>query len=106
MTNNDGNLSDYWRDVREYRQDKRTANRRSSDRVLRDAGISFEEKNGGSHLIVRQGDHVIDFWPGTGLWINRSTPRDRRRGVFTLIDFLLKGPRITTCSERKAVSDE
>lgn len=90
MTNDDDSTGDYWRDVNAYRQDKRTTNRRSSARVLRDAGIAFEEKNAGAHLIVRHGDHVVDFWPGTGLWIDRATPGERRRGVFPLVDFLRK----------------
>lgn len=84
----DDDTGEYWRDVRSYRQDKRAANRRSSTRLLRDAGFVIEEKNAGAHLVVRHGDDVVDFWPGTGLWIDRATPGERRRGVFSLVDHL------------------
>ena len=30
----------------------------------------------------------IDFWPGTGLWIDQSNPKSRRRGVKALIIYL------------------
>lgn len=83
-----GDMGDYWRDVRpamkEESQRKRSSNRESSSRLLAEAGISFEPKNGGSHLIVSGAGVVVDFWPGTGLWVVRGS-KERRRGVRQLI---------------------
>lgn len=62
---------------RAVRAQKRRENTAASTAMLREAGVEFESKNGGTHLIVMG---KIDFWPGTGLWIERGTDR-RRRGV-------------------------
>lgn len=51
---------------------------------LEAAGIQFESKNGGAHLVVSAAGLVVDFWPGTGLWVVRGT-NERRRGVRHLI---------------------
>ena len=76
-----GDMGDYWRDVRpamkEESQRRRSSNRESSSRLLTEAGISFESKNEGSHLIVSGQGAVVDFWPGTGLWIVRGS-KERR----------------------------
>ena len=84
----DDNAGEYWRDVKSFRQGKRADNRVASARIVREAGFVVEEFNHGAHLVVRHGGHVVDFWPSTGLWIDRDTPRDRRRGVFPLVDHL------------------
>ena len=81
----DDNMGDFWRDVKAARQEKRADNRKSSAEMLRDAGIQFDDKNNGVHLIVRALGHVIDFWPGTGLWIARKFPNTRKYGVRSLI---------------------
>jgi len=83
-----GDMGDYWRDVKpamkEDSRRKRASNRNSSAANLAAAGIQFESKNGGSHLVASAADLVVDFWPGTGLWIVRGTG-ERRRGVRHLI---------------------
>jgi hypothetical protein len=83
-----GDEGDYWRDVaphmKEESQRKRASNREASARSLIDAGIHFDARNGGAHLIVYAANMVVDFWPGTGLWIARGTKK-RQRGVRRLI---------------------
>ena len=54
--------------------------------MLTDEGISYEEKNGGAHLIVNHDGRTVDFWPGTGKWISRSGGDGR--GVKNLIALL------------------
>lgn len=81
----DDSMSDYWNDIRAARQEKRADNRAQSAELLRKAGVAFEAKNGGAHLIVTALGKTIDFWPGTGLWIVRGQSR-QRRGVKRLID--------------------
>lgn len=70
---------------------KTAHNRASSASVLTEGGIIFDEKNNGAHLIVRHNHVIVDFWPGTGLWIARKNTRQRGRGVFNLIRFLRGG---------------
>ena len=83
----DDDMGAFWRDVKAASQAKRANNRKSSPELLQEAGIPFEWKNGGAHLIVRtDGGHVVDFWPGTGLWIMRGSTQ-RHGGVRKLIKF-------------------
>ena len=68
---------------------RRGSHRTNSPQLLRDAGIAFEGFNAHAdgthaHLVVTHSGTVVDFWPGTGLWIVRDQAR-RGRGVFNLI---------------------
>lgn len=74
----DGEL---WGIRRQISQQKRASNRQSSADWLRAEGFSFEEKNGGAHLIV---EGRFDFWPGTGLWKDRQA-KEYKRGARRLI---------------------
>jgi hypothetical protein len=85
-TADDDDMGDYWRDVRHAGQVKRAANREQSPACLAQAGIEFVVKNEGAHLIVTGPAGLIDFWPGTGLWMLRGTKRSGY-GVFKLIKF-------------------
>lgn len=73
--------------LREDSRAKRANNRVSSAELLRKAGVDFESRNAGAHLIVSSARVVVDFWPGTGLWIERGRAR-RGRGVRKLIKFV------------------
>ena len=73
-----GEMFAEWRKVKAA---KRSANRETSAQALFTAGIEFATKNGGAHLIVAG---RFDFWPGTGLWVERGTNR-QCRGVRSLI---------------------
>lgn len=67
--------------LREVSKQKRRDNRESSAELLKRFGVSFELKNKGAHLIVAD---RWDFWPGTGLFIDRKNQK-RGRGVFRLL---------------------
>lgn len=82
--NNTSETAEFWRDVKEARQRKRADNRAGSAELLTEAGIAFEDKNMGAHLIVNTRSGAIDFWPSTGLWIVRGQSR-RSYGVRNLI---------------------
>lgn len=55
----DDTMADYWRDAKpamqEASQQRRASNRANSAALLRANGVPFESKNGGAHLIVRDG---------------------------------------------------
>ena len=53
-------------------KDKNFEPREQNSKLLEDAGIPFEIKNAGKHLIVEGFNCFIDFWPGTGKWISRD----------------------------------
>ena len=75
---------------REMKQQKRASNRETSILLLLSRGIGIEAiKNIDAHVIVNHGGHVVDFWPGTGLWIDRAT-KCKKRGVLKLITFVTK----------------
>lgn len=84
----DDTMADYWADVKPHlkveSQQRRSSNRESSADILRRAGVSFEVKNDGAHLIVMGGTLVVDFWPGTGLWKARRG-NSKGRGVRGLL---------------------
>ena len=56
-------------------------------------------KNGGAHLIVNPSGwgeifdppYGIDYWPGTGKWIDRKSGRDGR-GIKSLLEFIENPP--------------
>lgn len=75
--------------LKAHSQAKRAANRAASYDmlVLAVPGVEVECKNDGAHLIVRVPPNIIDFWPGTGLWIVRGQSQ-RRRGVYPLLDYI------------------
>lgn len=77
-----GDMGEVFNAMREAGKKKRARNRENSAALLEEAGIKFESKNLGAHLIV---EGRYDFWPGTGLWIKRGTKR-KRRGVHKLIE--------------------
>jgi hypothetical protein len=79
--------AELWKLHKEARQIKRQSNRERGAGLLQSEGIGFEIKNDGAHLIIKHGGRVVDFWPGTGKWIDRAKPR-HRRGVFDLLEWV------------------
>lgn len=73
-----------WREHKHDRATKRHRNGESSTKILADAGIKFDTKNNGWHIVISEPLRV-DFYPTTGLWI---TSQVRRRGVRALIKFI------------------
>lgn len=67
--------------MREHSKEKRASNRDRSTEILVLAGIPFVSKNNGAHLVVAE---RYDFWPGTGLWIERGTSK-KHRGIRSLV---------------------
>lgn len=65
-------------------KERRAKNRASSAEILKANNVEFESKNDGAHLVIRLPDRVIDFWPGTGTFIDRKHNKNER-GVFNLI---------------------
>lgn len=77
----DDSMAALYREQSEASKAKRASNREYSARLLTEAGIAFETRNDGAHLIVAG---RYDFWPGTGLWMVRGD-RTKNRGVRKLI---------------------
>ena len=79
-----GDTGEMYSDLKKHNKAKKRVNLEASTKMLEDAGIPFIKKNGGVHLIV---DGAFDFWPSTGLFINRSTQK-QGRGVKNLLKAL------------------
>lgn len=78
--------------MKEDSKNRRADNRQQSAEMLKGAGIPFESKNGGAHLIVEGSECFIDFWPGTGKWHSRDGAKGF--GVRNLIKHINKGEMI------------
>ena len=78
---------------REMKQKKRASNRETSIQLLIAKGVNIQAiKNIDAHVIVNHNGRAVDFWPGTGLWIDRATKR-KGRGVRNLIQFVSQEPQ-------------
>jgi hypothetical protein len=80
-----GDMGEAFRDYAQDRQQKRRENTKRSTDLLKHEGVSFDSRNGGAHLIVAG---IVDFYPGTGLFIPRDRQYGKDRGVFRLLKFL------------------
>lgn len=78
--------SDDWKAYRKLGQDKRARNRAEGAKRLKKAGIPFDSKNGGAHLVIadRRNGTSISYWPGTGKWMDHGRG-GKGRGVNGLI---------------------
>jgi hypothetical protein len=87
-----GDMGDEFRAMKDEGQQRRRDNRDDSAELLRERGIVFEARNNGAHLMVTHAGKTVDFWPGTGKWIDRVAPPNRPapkgRGVFKLLKHL------------------
>lgn len=83
-----GDVGDTFNALKKSRQDKRASNREQSPQMLEAAGILFEIKNMGAHLIVEGDQCYIDFWPGTGKWKSRNGKEGF--GVRNLINYIIQ----------------
>jgi hypothetical protein len=84
-------MGEIFNDWRKVKQEKRASNTEQSTEILRRSGVVFSSPNGGAHLVVLAGPHVVDSWPSTGLWIIRKAKTNaRRRGVRKLVEFVEK----------------
>ena len=71
----DGPDTETWRAYKKMKQEERRGRRGGAPERLTTAGILFEVKNSGAHVIVKAGVGKIDFWPGTTKWIDRNGGR-------------------------------
>lgn len=76
--------TEFWRDIRHERQERRASNKERGAFQLKSRGFKFEEKNDGQHLIVFHKGRVADYWPSSGRWIFRNT-KENGYGVFNLM---------------------
>ena len=77
-------LADDFRAMQSASKKKRAGNRERGAASLSAAGIPFESRNLGAHLIIRG---EIDYWPGTGKWYVRAT-RQPGRGIRSLLKLI------------------
>ena len=78
---------DVFNAMTELSKEKRQRNTVSSTDILKHKNITFVYRNNGAHLVICHSDLMIDFWPATGRWIVRKSPKEGR-GVFKLLKYL------------------
>lgn len=81
-------IGDSFREMRKEGQQRRAGNRASGRAALDAAGIAYESKNNGAHLILAG---IVDYWPGTGLWRVRNMNKSGR-GIKALLNFMQSNP--------------
>ena len=79
-----GDMGEMFKAWDEHKKEKKRSNAEKSRQVLESKGIAFDVKNGGIHLIVYFDGADVDFWPSTGLFIERNG-KSEGRGVFSMI---------------------
>jgi hypothetical protein len=67
--------------------DKREKRKIELAKTFATAGIIFESKNNGAHLLVKSVHGLIDFYPESGSWFIRQS-KTHARGTQTLINYL------------------
>lgn len=77
--------------------EKRFDNLQRARENLERAGIAFEVRNGGSHLLVAHNGLRVEFTPGTGHWWLTEHNGYRGRGCRELIQFLTDRPEVSAC---------
>jgi len=84
-----GDMGDLYNSVRLDSKNRRAAHRKNAPHLLIKYKINFTSKNNGAHLIIQKDEflNIIDFWPGTGKWIDRETHK-ASRGIKNLINFI------------------
>lgn len=70
---------------------KRAKNRETARALLTQAGIPFEERNHGAHLLV-EGSRW-NLWPSAGRWTERNGGRRMGTGVLNLIELIKEDRR-------------
>jgi hypothetical protein len=70
--------------LKDASKERRASNLERSTNLLGEKGVSYVSKNDGNHLIVTGRDELIDFWPSTGKFKQRSS-KVYQRGVFNLL---------------------
>lgn len=73
--------SEYWRQYKEERAEKKKQNTENSLRILKDKGYTVKTLNEHTRH-YRVGE--FDYWPSTGKFYNQKTG-EKGRGVFKLI---------------------
>lgn len=79
-------MAETFKAMNDYAQAKRRDNTIKSTRLLKLANVEFVSKNNGAHLIVL---NRWDYWPSTGLFIDRSNQK-RGRGITNLLRIIAK----------------
>ena len=79
-----GDMAEIFNAMKDGWKEKRASNTEKSTAILIQKDVIFESKNNGAHLIVKSINGFIDFYPSTGLFIDRQTKK-KSRGVFRLL---------------------
>ena len=88
-------MGDMYKDLRELSKQERRERTLEAPAKLKAAGLAFELKNGGSHVILMTQTRVVDFWPGNELWIVRGSKK-RQYGIDELIAFTVPNQETET----------
>lgn len=81
--------SEYWESYKISRQEKKAYNQRESTKILKDFEIEFSSHNNEYHYMIPHKNTIIDFYPTTGKFWDKST-KHRGRGIMNLLLYMEK----------------
>ena len=83
-----GDMGEAFRELTKARKEKRKFNLKRSTQLLECLNIPFVKHNAGFHLVVSYRGKVVDFYPSTGLWVDRENKNIKCRGVRGLLVYI------------------
>ncbi len=87
----DEDLKELWKEYREAQRIRRRAREAVALQDLQRAGIAYELKNNGFHVIITTGNGKrINFWPTHHKWQVAGEKRVRTSGVAGILRYLGK----------------
>lgn len=63
-----GDMAEVFRAMTANAKDRRIRRYAINMKMMKDYGVEFTSHNNGYHLIIKNGDEIIDFWPSTSRW--------------------------------------
>jgi len=90
-------------EVQTVPESEKARRKRTAPAALERMGLKVDRRNDGEHVIVDGG--LVDFWPGTGVWIFRESG-SRGRGFAPLVDELRAIGRLQACGEGRRRRDQ
>lgn len=65
-------MGDMFRAIKSERKQRKANNLQTNTEMLTELGIEFESCNAGYHLIISHNNKLVDFWPSSEKWKDRS----------------------------------
>lgn len=84
-----GDMREVFDLLREDRRERRDARREKNDGAIRESGLPWKSRNDGASWILRSPEYPrVDFFPGTGRWIDIEAGKIHWGGAVTCLGWI------------------